>query len=86
MCVMKSILFRYVIYASILLWTGCASHQDVMRADSRISNIEKSRDQFQMRMEDFRKNQMEKDQDQLSEYKKKVRRNKHKQQNSPKAI
>jgi len=39
-----------------------------MRADSRISNIEKSRDQFQMRMEDFRKNQMEKDQELRSQY------------------
>jgi tol-pal system protein YbgF len=59
---MKSSLFRNIIYASILLGAGCASHQEVIRADSRISNIEKSRDQFQVRMEDFRKSQMEKDQ------------------------
>jgi tol-pal system protein YbgF len=65
---MKSILFRNIIYASILLGVGCASHQEVIRADSRISNIEKSRDQFQMRMEDFRKSQMEKDQQLRSQY------------------
>ena len=65
---MKSRLFRYAIYASILLGAGCASHQEVIRADSRISNIEKSKDQFQLRMEDFRKNQMEKDQQLRSQY------------------
>ncbi len=47
---------------------GCASHQEVIRTDSRISNIEKSRDQFQLRMEDFRKSQMEKDQQLRSQY------------------
>ncbi len=64
-----------MIYASILLGVGCASHQDVIKADSRISNLErrgsdmdKSRDQFQMRMEDFRKSQMEKDQQLRGQY------------------
>jgi tol-pal system protein YbgF len=65
---MKSSLFRNIIYASVLLGTGCASHQEVTRADSRISNIEKSKDQFQMRMEDFRKSQIEKDQQLRSQY------------------
>ena len=65
---MKSSLFRNIIYASILLAAGCASHQEVIRTDSRISNIEKSRDQFQVRMEDFRKSQMEKDQQLRSQY------------------
>lgn len=65
---MKSSLFRNIIYASILLGAGCASHQEVTRADSRISNIEKSKDQFQMRMEDFRKSQIEKDQQLRSQY------------------
>jgi tol-pal system protein YbgF len=66
--VMKSSLFRYIIYASILLGAGCASHQEVIKADSRISNIEKSRDQFQLRMEDFRKSQLEKEQQLRSQY------------------
>lgn len=57
-----------MVYASILLGAGCASHQEVIRADNRISNIEKSRDQFQMRMEDFRKSQIEKDQQLRSQY------------------
>ncbi len=65
---MKSCLFRNIIYASILLGAGCASHQEVIKADSRISNIEKSRDQFQLRMEDFRKSQMEKDQQLRGQY------------------
>jgi tol-pal system protein YbgF len=72
---MKSSLFRYVVCASILLGPGCASHQEVIRADSRISNLErrgsdfdKSRDQFQMRMEDFRKSQLEKEQQLRSQY------------------
>ncbi len=73
--IMKSSLFRYVIYSSVLLGAGCASHQEVIRADSRISNlerrgsdVEKSRDQFQLRMEDFRKSQMEKEQQLRSQY------------------
>ncbi len=65
---MKSSLFRYIVYASILLGGGCASHQEVIRADSRISSIEKSKDQFQLRMEDFRKSQMEKDQHLRNQY------------------
>lgn len=72
---MKSSLFRHVIYASILLGAGCASQQDVMKTDGRISNlerrgydIEKSRDQFQLRMEDFRKSQLEKEQQLRSQY------------------
>jgi tol-pal system protein YbgF len=65
---MKSSVFRNIIYALILLGAGCASHQEVIRADSRISNIEKSRDQFQVRMEDFRKSQMEKDQQLRGQY------------------
>ena len=72
---MKSSLFRYVIYSSVLLGAGCASHQEVIRADSRISNlerrgsdVEKSRDQFQLRMEDFRKSQLEKEQQLRSQY------------------
>lgn len=72
---MKSILFRHVICASILLGAGCASNQEVVRVDSRISNlerrgsdIEKSRDQFQLRMEDFRKSQLEKEQQLRGQY------------------
>ncbi len=72
---MKSSLFRHIIYASILLGAGCASHQEVIRADSRISNLERrgsdvdrSRDQFQQRMEDFRKSQIEKEQQLRSQY------------------
>jgi tol-pal system protein YbgF len=78
--VMKSSLLRLVIYASILLGAGllgagCATRQEVSRTDSRISNlelrgsdVEKSRDQFQLRMEDFRKNQIEKEQQLRTQY------------------
>ena len=77
---MKSSLFRLIIHASILLGagllgTGCATRQEVTRTDSRISNlelrgsdVEKSRDQFQLRMEDFRKSQIEKEQQLRSQY------------------
>jgi tol-pal system protein YbgF len=72
---MKSCLFRNIIYTLILLGAGCASHQEVTKADSRISNLErrgsdvdKSRDQFQLRMEDFRKSQIEKEQQLRSQY------------------
>jgi tol-pal system protein YbgF len=72
---MKSSLFRYFVYALILLGVGCASHQEATKADSRISNLErrgsdvdKSRDQFQQRMEDFRKSQIEKEQQLRSQY------------------
>jgi len=78
--VMKSSLFRLVIYASILLGagllgTGCATRQEVSRTDNRISNlenrgsdIERSRDQFQQRMEDFRKSQIEKENQLRTQY------------------
>jgi len=59
----------------VLLGVGCASHQEVTKADSRISNLErrgsdidKNRDQFQVRMEDFRKSQIEKEQQLRSQY------------------
>jgi tol-pal system protein YbgF len=72
---MKSSLFRLVIFALILLGAGCATRQEVSRTDNRISNlelrgsdIEKSRDQFQMRMEDFRKSQIEKEQQLRTQY------------------
>jgi tol-pal system protein YbgF len=75
MGVMKSRLSRLGVYVLILLGAGCASHQEVIRADSRITNIErrgsdmeKSRDQFQQRMEDFRKSQIEKEQQLRSQY------------------
>jgi len=60
---------------SMLLGIGCATRQEVTRTDSRISNlelrgsdIERSRDQFQMRMEDFRKSQIEKEQQLRTQY------------------
>ena len=72
---MKSSLFRHIIFATVLLGVGCASHQEVLKADGRISNLErrgsdidKSRDQFQQRMEDFRKSQIEKEQQLRSQY------------------
>jgi tol-pal system protein YbgF len=78
--VMKSSLSRLMIHASIilgaaLLGTGCATRHEATRADSRISNLElrgsdvdKSRDQFQQRMEDFRKSQIEKEQQLRTQY------------------
>lgn len=72
---MKSRFFGPVFCAFILLGAGCATRQEVIRTDSRISNlemrgsdIEKSRDQFQLRMEDFRKSQIEKEQQLRSQY------------------
>ena len=77
---MKSSLFRVIIYASILLGagllgSGCATRQEVSRTDNRIANlelrgsdIERSRDQFQQRMEDFRKSQIEKEQQLRTQY------------------
>ena len=77
---MKSSLFRVIIYASILLGagllgSGCATRQEVSRTDSRIANlelrgsdIERSRDQFQQRMEDFRKSQIEKENQLRTQY------------------
>ena len=65
---MKSSLFRLVIFALIFLGAGCATRQEVSRTDSRVSDIEKSRDQFQQRMEDFRKSQIEKEQQLRTQY------------------
>jgi tol-pal system protein YbgF len=72
---MKSSLFRNIIIVQFLLVAGCASNHDATRADSRISNLErrgsdseKYRDQFQIRMEDFRKSQIEKEQQLRSQY------------------
>lgn len=68
---MKSSIFRSALYASVFLAVGCASQQDLIRADSRITNLERrgsdadrNKDQFQ----DFRKSQMEKDQQLRSQY------------------
>ncbi|MBI5592721.1 MAG: tol-pal system protein YbgF [Deltaproteobacteria bacterium] len=73
--VKRSSLFRLIVYASVLLGVGCATRQEVSRTDNRISNlelrgsdIERSRDQFQQRMEDFRKSQIEKEQQLRTQY------------------
>jgi tol-pal system protein YbgF len=73
---MKSSLFRVIVYASIflgagLLGNGCATRQEVSRTDNRIANLElrgSDRDQFQQRMEDFRKSQIEKEQQLRTQY------------------
>ncbi len=82
--VMKSSLFCLVIYPPMLLaillvtgflTSGCVTRQEVTRTDSRIANlesrgtdVEKSRDQFQLRMEDFRKSQTEKEHQLRTQY------------------
>jgi tol-pal system protein YbgF len=72
---MKSRIFRLIAFFLSLVGGGCAPYHEVTRADSRISSlerresdVERTRDQFQLRMEDFRKSQLEKDQQLRSQY------------------
>ncbi len=72
---MKSGIIRFIVFLSLLWSLGCATTQDVSRVDSRIfylerqnAEAEKAREQFQLRMEDFRKNQLEKEQNIRSQY------------------
>jgi tol-pal system protein YbgF len=75
MWIMKTGFFRGIVCVSVFLVAGCAYQRDVSKTDNRVSSLErrgtdseKSRDQFQIRMEDFRKSQIEKEQQLRSQY------------------
>ena len=73
--VMKSSLLRIIFCFSLFAITGCVSDQEFARMDNRLSNLERrgsatdnAREQFQVRMEDFRKSQIEKEQQSRGQY------------------